>query len=180
MAGYPCNIIELPGGRRPRVPSSAYIDPMARVMGDVTLGEGVVVLYGSILRGDDDRVVVGDESVVLENSLLEAPRGHPVVVGRRVLVSHGAIIHGAMVGDGALIGIGAIVLDGARVGEEAIVAAGSLVPPGREVPPRTLVMGVPARPVRELGDEDLERVRGELEAVHRKAEWYRRVLPRPC
>ncbi len=179
MPGYPCNVIELPG-RKPKVHPTAYIDPMARIMGDVELGERVIVLYGTILRGDDDRVVVGSESVILENSLLEAPRGNPVVVGRRVLVSHGAIVHGARVGDGALIGIGAIVLDGARIGEEAIVAAGALVPPGKEVPPRTLVVGVPARPVRELTDEDLRRVREELEAVHRKAEWYRRVLPRPC
>ena len=177
---WPCNIIAAPGRRPPRVPESAYIDPMARVYGDVTLGERVVVLYGSILRGDDDSVTVGDESVILENSLLEAPRGHPVQVGRRVLVSHGAIVHGARVGDGALIGIGAIVLDGAEVGEEAIVAAGAVVPPGKRVPPRTIVAGVPARPVREATREDLERVRLELEAVHRKAEDYRRVLPRPC
>ena len=176
---WPCNIIEY-DGKKPRVPQSAYIDPLARVFGDVTLGEEVVVLYGTIIRGDDDRVVVGDRSVILENSLVEAPKGHPVNIGREALISHGAIVHGATVGDRALIGIGAIVLDGAEIGEEAIVGAGALVPPGKRVPPRTLVLGVPAKPVKELGDEDLARVREELEAVHRKAKQYRRILPRPC
>jgi len=179
VGGGPCNIVEV-GGKRPRVPASAYIDPLARVMGDVRLGDDVVVLFGSILRGDDDRVTVGPRTVVLENSLVEAPRGKPVEIGEEVLVSHGAIIHGARVEARALVGIGAIVLDGATVGEEAIVAAGSLVPPGKTVPPRTLAMGVPAKPVRQLTEEDLAAVKRELEAVHRKAAEYRRALPRPC
>ncbi len=177
----PCNIVGLPDGRRPRVPESAYVDPGARVLGDVALGEGVVVLFAAVVRGDDDRVVVGDESVILEHALVEAPSGHPVEIGRRVLVSHHAVVHGARVGDGALIGIGARVLDGAVVGEQAIVAAGAVVPPGKTVPPRTIVAGVPARPVRSVTEADLEAVARELEAVHRKArEYYSRILPRPC
>jgi carbonic anhydrase/acetyltransferase-like protein (isoleucine patch superfamily) len=98
------------------------------------------------------------------------------VIGENVLVSHAAIVHGARIGSGSLIGIGARVLDGAVVGEEAIVAAGAVVPPGKEVPPRTIVAGVPAKPVREVRESDLERVREELEAVHRKAAVYRRVF----
>ena len=177
--GYPCNIIEY-NGLKPRVDPSAYIDPMARVFGDVRIGENVVVLFGTIIRGDDDSVEIGKDTAILENSLVEAPKGHPVTIGRGVLVSHGAIIHGATVGDRALVGIGAIVLDGARIGEEAIVAAGALVPPGKEIPPRTLALGIPAKPVRELSDDDIETVRRELSQVHSKAVAYRRILPRPC
>jgi len=83
--GYPCNIVEV-AGRRPRVAASAYVDPAARVMGDVELGEEVVVLYGTVIRGDDDRVRVGARTVVLENSLVEAPKGKPVEIGEEALV----------------------------------------------------------------------------------------------
>ena len=179
MSHYPCNIIAF-NGKKPVVHSSAYMDPLARIIGDVTLEEDVVVLYGTILRGDDDKVLVREEAVILENSLVEAPKGFPVTIGRRALISHGAIVHGATIGEGALVGIGAIVLDGAVVGEEAIIAAGAVVPPGKEIPPRTLALGVPAKPVKELSESDLKKVREELEAVHRKAVVYRNILPRPC
>lgn len=174
-----CNIIEYPG-RKPTVHPTAYIDPEARVLGEVVLSEDVVVLFGSVIRGDDERVEVGRRSVVLENSLIEAPLKHPVVIGEEVLVSHNAIIHGARVGSRSLIGIGAIVLDGAVVGEGAIVAAGALVPPGKSVPNGTLVAGVPARPVRSVRDDEIRVIVGELESVHRKAEVYRKILPQKC
>ncbi len=169
------NIVEV-AGKRPVIGENVFIDPGARVMGDVRIGDDVVVLFGAILRGDDDSVTVGRRSVVLENALLEAPAGHPVVVGEEVLISHGAIVHGARVERGSLIGIGAIVLDGAVIGRESIVAAGAVVPPGKIIPPRTIVVGVPAKPVREVREEDLARVREELEAVHRKSRYYREAL----
>ncbi|MEB3844082.1 MAG: gamma carbonic anhydrase family protein [Desulfurococcales archaeon] len=163
-------------GKRPVVGRNVFIDPQARVMGDVRISDDVVVLAFAVLRGDDDSVSIGRGSVILEHSLLEAPRGHPVVVGDNVLVSHGAIVHGARVGSGSLIGIGARVLDGAVVGENSIVAAGALVPPGKTVPPNTLVVGVPARPLRSVTMEDLARAREELMAVHRKARVYARIF----
>ena len=163
-------------GRIPRIHSSAFIDPMARIMGDVTLEEDTVVLYGTIVRGDDDSVVVGKRSVILENCIIEAPRGEPVTIGEEALISHGAIVHGAKVGRGSLIGIGAIVLDKAEIGEEAIVAAGALVPPGKKVEPRTLVAGVPAKPLRKLEEKDVRVVKKELELVHRKAALYKKIF----
>ncbi|MEB3759242.1 MAG: gamma carbonic anhydrase family protein [Desulfurococcales archaeon] len=155
---------------------NVYVDPSARIMGAVNLGDNVAVLYGSIIRGDDDTVTIGSRTVVLELSLIEAPRGHPVIIGENVLVSHGAIIHGAVIGSGSLIGIGSRVLDGAVIGEESIIAAGALVPPGKKIPPRSLVMGVPGKIVRTLTDQDLEIVKSELEAVHRKVPVYREIL----
>ena len=163
-------------GKRPVLGRRVFVDPRARIVGDVVLGDEVVVYFGSIVRGDDDRVRIGRRSVVLELSLVEAPRGHPVEIGEEVLISHGAIVHGARIGRGSLIGIGARVLDGAVIGEESIVAAGAVVPPGKVVPPRTIVAGVPARPLREATEKDLEAVRRELEAVHRKTEAYRRIF----
>lgn len=174
-----CNIIEYPG-KKPKIHPAAYIDPRARVLGDVTLAENVVILFGTIIRGDDDKVVIGRESVVLENSLIEAPSNYPVIIGEETLISHGAIVHGATIGSHSLIGIGAIVLNGAKIGSESIVAAGALVPPGKVVPDRTIVAGIPARPIRKVTEEDLQTMREELESVHRKAEVYWKILPRIC
>lgn len=174
-----CNIIALPG-REPMVDDTAYIDPMARILGEVTLGREVVVLFGAVVRGDDEKVIIGERSVVLENAIIEAPRNHPVSIGENVIVSHGAIIHGAVVESDSLIGIGAKVLDGAHVERGSIVAAGALVPPGKVVEAGTIVAGVPARPVRRVTSEDARIVREELESVHRKAMVYRRILPRVC
>ncbi|MEB3765637.1 MAG: gamma carbonic anhydrase family protein [Desulfurococcales archaeon] len=171
-----CNNIIPFKEKTPVLGRNVFVDPSARIMGAVSLGDNVAVLYGSIIRGDDDTVTIGPGTVILELSLIEAPHGHPVVIGDNVLVSHGAIIHGAVIGRGSLIGIGSRVLDGAVVGEESIIAAGALVPPGKEIPPRSLVMGIPGKVVRTLSDKDLEIVRKELEAVHRKVPVYREIL----
>ncbi len=176
---WPCNIFEF-NGKKPRVSQSAYIDPAARILGEVQIGENVAVLYGTIIRGDDDRVVIGDSSAILENCIIEAPKGKPVIVGEKVLISHGAIVHGAKIKDGALIGIGAIVLDGALIGEGAIVGSGAVVPPGKEIPPKTLALGVPAKPVRALRDAEIKIVEQELKSVLYKVKKYEKIIPRPC
>ena len=161
------------GDKRPRVHPSAFIDPGARLAGDVEVGPGCAVLFGAILRGDDEPVRVLEGSVILEQCLVEAPEGHPVSIGPGALISHRATIHGAVVEEGALVGIGAIVLDGAVVGREAIVGAGAVVLPGTVVEPGTLVVGVPAKVARRVTEQEVNRVKREIEKVLRKAEVYR-------
>ncbi len=163
-------------GKAPRLGRDVFIDPGARVIGDVSLGDGVAVLFAAVVRGTDDSVSIGSGTAILEHALVEAPEGHPVRIGERVLISHGAIVHGAVVGDGSLIGIGARVLDGAVVGPGSIVAAGAVVPPGKTVPPGMIVAGVPARPLRSATSSDLERVARELSLVHSKVPGYREAL----
>ena len=163
-------------GKRPTIHPTAFVDPQARIAGDVVVSEEAVIFYGSVVRGDEERVFIGRGAVVLENCVIEAPSGHPVSIGEYAMVSHGAIVHGAVVGAGALVGIGAIVLDGASIGEEAIVAAGSVVAPGASIPPKTLVMGSPAKPVRKLSDEELAGLRRGVEKVIKKAKVYREAL----
>ncbi len=165
------------GDRRPFIHETAFIDPGARIAGDVTILEDSAVYFGSIVRGDDDSVVIGPEAGILELCLVEAPAGHPVEV-RRALISHSAVVHGAKVMDDAVVGIGARVLDGAVVGEGAVVGAGALVPPGKEVPPATLVLGIPAKVVRELSEEEIKAFRRERETVLEKAKVYREILYR--
>ncbi len=143
-------------GRWPEIDASAWVAPGATLVGDVTLGADSSVWYGCVLRGDVHRVRIGARSNVQDLSLLHVTHGRfACEVGDEVTIGHRAVVHGCRVEDAALIGIGAIVLDGARVGEGAWVGAGALVVPGAEIPPRTLALGVPARVVRALGDEEL-------------------------
>ncbi|CAO0823819.1 Gamma carbonic anhydrase family protein [Desulfarculales bacterium] len=160
------------GGHQPRIDQSAYVDISARVIGRVTLAAGVMVWPGAVLRADDEAISVGRGSAVLDLCLLESPHGYPVVVGEGVMISHQACLHGATVEAGALVGIGAIVLDGALVGVDALVGAGALVPPGMAVPPGVLVLGQPARVVRELKPVERENVARQLAELRDKARRY--------
>ncbi len=157
----------------PRVPSTAWVHPSAVLIGDVTLGERASVWPGAVLRGDRDAIRIGDETNIQDGAILHCDPGLPLTIGARVTVGHRAVVHGCTIEDGALIGIGAIVLNGARVGAGALVAAGAVVGEGMEIPPDTLVVGVPARVLRPLSEEQRERVRRgaltyvELQAMYR-------------
>lgn len=162
-------------GRKPKVDPSVFLAPASWIIGDVTLREGVGVWTGSIIRGDDDRVVIGSRTMVLENSFIEAPTGSPVEVGEESIISHGAIVHGSRIGSHVLIGIGAIVLDRAVIGEGSIIGSGALVPPGAVIPERQLVLGVPGKPVREVGEAERRMVSEELERLIAKSAKYKAI-----
>ncbi|WP_026417016.1 gamma carbonic anhydrase family protein [Actinomadura oligospora] len=139
---------------RPEIHPDAWIAPGAVVVGRVRLGRAASVWYGSVLRGDDEEIVVGDECNIQDLSCLHADPGMPAVLEDRVSLGHKAMVHGAHVETGSLIGIGAIVLNGARIGAHTLIAAGALVPPGKKIPSGVLVAGTPGKIVRELTDDD--------------------------
>jgi carbonic anhydrase/acetyltransferase-like protein (isoleucine patch superfamily) len=141
-------------GRTPVIDPQAWVAPGAVVVGAVRLGPAASVWYGSVLRADEDEIIVGAECNIQDLCCLHVDPGEPVVLEDRVSLGHHATVHGAHVGTGALIGIGAVVLGGARIGAGTLVAAGAVVPPGREIPAGVLVAGVPGRVVRELTDAD--------------------------
>lgn len=148
--------------RDPRIPApnvheTALILPGAHVYGDVTLSEEVFVLFGVVIRAELDRISIGRRSNVQDNAVLHCDEDIPTIVGERVTIGHGAVVHGATVGDRALIGIGATALNHSTVGEGAWLAAGSILPEGKRVPPWTLAVGTPARPVRELTEDEVRR-----------------------
>jgi carbonic anhydrase/acetyltransferase-like protein (isoleucine patch superfamily) len=152
-------------GRAPRFDASNYIAPTAAVIGDVTLGEGASVWFGASLRGDVHWIEVGAASNVQDNATVHVSRGtHPCRIGERVTVAHNAVVHGCTIEDDCLIAIGAVVLDGAVIGAGSLVGAGALVTPNTVVPPRSFVLGAPARVVRALTDEEVERNRAN--ALH--------------
>jgi carbonic anhydrase/acetyltransferase-like protein (isoleucine patch superfamily) len=136
----------------PRIDPSAFIAPGAIVLGDVWLGRDVSIWYGTVIRGDTDRITIGEQTNIQDLSMIHADPGVPCVVGRRVSVGHRAILHGCTVESGCLIGMGAIVLNGAHVGEGSVIGAGAVVVEGMQIPARSLVVGVPARVLRAVDD----------------------------
>lgn len=143
-------------GRHPQVPASAYVDESAQLIGDVRLGERSSVWFNCVLRGDINSITIGDDSNVQDCSVLHVQGDVPLVIGARVTLGHNVTVHACTLEDRVLIGMGAVVLDRAVIGEGSIVAAGAVVKMETIVPPGSLVAGVPARVVRELGDADLE------------------------
>src|SRR3954465_786173 len=137
---------------------TAYIHPTAVVLGDVTLGKRVSVWPTAVLRGDSDAIVIGEESNVQDGTVVHVDPGVPCTVGRGVAIGHRAIVHGATVGDDCLIGMGAILLNSVVVGSGSIVGAGAVCGEGIEIPPNSLVVGVPARVIRETTAAERERI----------------------
>jgi carbonic anhydrase/acetyltransferase-like protein (isoleucine patch superfamily) len=138
--------------------TSAFIARGAVVLGDVRLGRDASIWYNAVVRGDSERVEVGDESNIQDISILHADPGFPCLVGPRVTVGHRAILHGCVVEEGCLISMGAILLNGVRVGTGSVVAAGVVLAEGTQIPPRSLVMGVPGRVVREVDEAMIARI----------------------
>ncbi|MFI0357915.1 gamma carbonic anhydrase family protein [Actinomadura sp. 9N407] len=165
------------GENAPRIHPEAWVAPGAVVVGRVTLGRASSVWYGSVLRGEDEEIVVGDECNIQDLSCLHADPGMPAILEDGVSLGHKAMVHGAHVETGSLIGIGAIVLNGARIGAGTLVAAGALVPPGKKIPAGVLVAGMPGKVVRELTDDDrlvIEHTSGlyvKKAELHRTATW---------
>ncbi len=133
------------GGDPRMIDPSAFIARGAIVLGDVHLGPDASVWYNAVVRGDAERVEVGEGSNIQDLAVVHADPGFPCRVGPRVTVGHRAILHGCTVEEGCMIGMGAIVLNGARIGRGSIVGAGAVVLEGAEVPPGSLVIGVPGR-----------------------------------
>lgn len=134
----------------PRVAESAWVADSAQVMGNVELAEDASVWFGVVIRGDTETIQIGRGSNIQDASVLHADIGKPLTVGANVTVGHKVMLHGCSIGDGSLIGIGAVVLNGAKIGKGCIVGAGALVTEGKEFPDGSMIIGSPAKAVREL------------------------------
>ena len=134
----------------PRIHPTAWIVPSATVIGDVTLEEESSVWYGAVLRGDINRILIGPRSNIQDNAVVHLDTGFPTIVGELVTVGHSAIVHACNIDNEVLVGMGAIVLDGAEIGARSIIGANALVTLGMKIPPGSLVLGSPAKVVRQL------------------------------
>ena len=139
----------------PQIDTTAFIAPTAVLHGRVTVAARAVIMFGTVIRAELDSVHIGAETNIQDNCVLHVDEGFPAILGNRVTVGHAAVVHGANVGDNCLVGIGARVLNGAVMGEGSWLAAGSLLPEGKSIPPWTLALGTPAKPIRELTDEEI-------------------------
>ncbi len=166
------------GDSSPQVAPSAWVAPGAYVIGDVHLGEGSSVWYGAVLRGDTEPIKIGARTNVQDGCVLHADPGYPALVGEGCVVGHKAIVHGCDIGDNCLIGMNATILNGAKIGEGSIVAAGALVAENKEFPPRSLIVGVPAKRVKDVSDEQTADIARGVRTYLERAASHRRSLQR--
>jgi len=140
-------------GKTPRIHPSAFIADGCHIIGDVVIGEGASVWPGAVLRGDLAPITVGPNSNIQDNAVVHTITGVPTTIGANVTVGHGAIVHACTIGNDVMIGMGSVVLDRAVVEDGAVVGACAMVSEGKVVTALTLVVGVPAKPLRELPPE---------------------------
>ncbi|TRX00648.1 gamma carbonic anhydrase family protein [Candidatus Methylobacter oryzae] len=150
-------------GKQPTIGNAVFIDDSAVIIGDVTLGDDVSIWPTTVLRGDVERITIGDGTNVQDGSVLHVTHagkytadGYPLTIGKGVTIGHRAVVHACTVGDYCLIGIGAIIMDGAVLEDYVMLGAGSLVPPGKKLESGYLYVGVPARQFRPLSDSEKE------------------------
>ncbi len=142
------------------------------------MGEESSVWYGAVLRGDTEAIRIGERTNIQDGCVLHADPGYPAIVGADCVVGHNAVVHGCEIGDGCLIGMSATILNGARIGEGSVVAAGALVPEGKEFPPRSLIIGAPAKRVKEVGEEQTEDIAKGVRTYVERAAAHREALQR--
>jgi gamma-carbonic anhydrase len=163
----------------PRVHETAFIAPGATVIGDVTLGENSSVWFGSVLRGDINRIVIGPGTNVQDGAVVHLADDFGALVGSLVTIGHKAVVHACTIDDEVLVGMGAIVLDGAEIGARSILGAGALVTGGKKIPPGSLVLGSPAKVVRQLTLEEQAGIRVWADRYVELSRIYREQKPKP-
>jgi carbonic anhydrase/acetyltransferase-like protein (isoleucine patch superfamily) len=161
-------------GHTPKLGQNAYVADSAQVIGKVTLEENASVWFGTIIRGDSEHIKIGRNSNVQDASVLHADEGVPLTLGENVSVGHKVMLHGCTVGDGSLIGIGAVVLNHAKIGKNCLVGAGALVTEGKEFPDGSMILGSPAKAVKQLSPEQIEGLKRIAKHYVENAERYRR------
>lgn len=148
------------GDDAPDIDASAYIAEGANLIGKVTVAANVSIWFGVTIRGDNDRITLGENTNVQESAVLHTDKGYPITIGKNVTIGHQAMLHGCNVGDGALIGIQAVILNGATIGAGCLVGAGALVTEGKQFADNMLIIGSPAKAVRALTEQEIVNLQG--------------------
>ena len=142
--------------KKPTLEEEVYIAETAVIIGDVTLKRNTNIWFGAVLRGDEESIIIGENTNIQENSIVHVDENNKVEVGNGCTIGHGVIVHGCKIGDNTLIGMGAIILNGAQIGNNTIVGAGSLITQNKKFEDGVLIVGNPAKVVRILTDEEIE------------------------
>jgi len=160
-------------GKQPLLGEGVYIAKGAAVLGDVTLGAQTSVWFNAVLRGDINRIIVGHHTNIQDNAVVHLADDFPCIIGNYVTVGHSAIVHACTVHDEVLVGMGSVILDGAVIGEQSLIGARALVTQSMQIPPGSLVLGVPAKIVRELTADERSRLKAMAEKYVQIATYYR-------
>lgn len=163
-------------GKAPTVAATAFIAREATLVGEVIVGEQASVWFGAVARGDNEPIRIGAKTNIQEGAVLHADPGFPLTLGEGVSVGHQAMLHGCTVGDGALIGIQAVVLNGAVIGANSLVGAGALVTERKVFPERSMILGSPAKVVRQLSDEEVAGLKRIADNYASRSATYRQEL----
>ncbi len=147
----------------PEVAQDAFVAESAQVIGRVQVDSRASIWYGAVVRGDDNHISIGAYSNIQDNCVLHITTAEPCIVGTHVTVGHTAILHGCVIGNEVLVGMGSIILNGAVIEDQVIIGAGTLIPPGKRVPARSLVVGSPAKVVRDLTEEEIRSLKQSAE-----------------
>lgn len=160
-------------GVGPTLPASGncWIAPSAEVMGNVILKENASVWYGCVLRGDNDPIIIGENTNVQDLSVIHTDIGAPVTIGANVTIGHRVILHGCAIGDDTLIGMGSTILNRVRIGRNCIIGANALIPEGKEIPDNSLVMGAPGKVIKDISEVQLQVIK--MSAHHYVENWQR-------
>jgi carbonic anhydrase/acetyltransferase-like protein (isoleucine patch superfamily) len=164
------------GDDAPEIDASAYIAESANLIGKVTVEANASVWFGVTIRGDNERITIGENSNVQEGTVMHTDMGYPLVIGKNVTIGHQAMLHGCTVGDGALIGIQAVVLNGAKIGKGCLVGAGAVVTENKEFPDNSLILGAPAKVVRTLTEQDAQRLLASADNYAARGQRYKADL----
>ena len=163
-------------GKTPILENSVFVAPGAYLIGDVKIGKESTIWFNCVLRGDEDTIIIGNRCSIQDNSTIHLFEGNPVIVGDEVTIGHNVILHGCKIGKRSIIGMGSTILDGAEIGEECIIGANSLIPAGKKIPPRSLVMGSPAKVIRDINEKDLELIQLSVDSYVQKGYDFRDIF----
>jgi carbonic anhydrase/acetyltransferase-like protein (isoleucine patch superfamily) len=164
------------GEHAPEIDGTAFVADSAALIGKVTVEANASVWFGVTIRGDNERITIGANSNVQDGTVMHTDMGFPLTLGKNVSIGHQAMLHGCTVGDGSLIGIQAVVMNGAKIGKGCLVGAGALVTEGKEFPDNSLIIGSPAKVVRTLTEDDLQRLAGNADIYMERGKLYKAQL----
>ncbi|MFW6375948.1 MAG: gamma carbonic anhydrase family protein [Thermoplasmatota archaeon] len=168
----------LPDRENMDIGESVFLDPTVRMVGDVTIREKANILTGSIIEADKSDVKIGEESVVMDGASIKSTERHDLTIGERSLIGSGARLEGCKIGENSLVGIDAVVMEGAEIGDNAIVGTNAIVKEGTKVPDNTLVLGQPAEEIRDVSEEELDKIKDIRFHVKWKSEEYKTMIER--